>query len=114
MNSIRKFSSLFASTNSNNITFIGRWSVPNSSALHINQIVDRNNEDHCGVCITYDNNNVNNQEQKMKDENEDYLLYRKQEEEKKIERKIEKHTRLKMIYINGEWSSERYKKIFTQ
>ena len=82
MNSIRKFSSLFASANSsfftsansNNITFIGRWSVPNSSTLHINQIVDRNNEDHCGVCITYDNNNVNNQEQKMKDENEDYYL----------------------------------------
>jgi phosphoenolpyruvate synthase/pyruvate phosphate dikinase len=50
----------------------------------------------------------------FEDENEDYLLYRKQEEEKKIERKIEKHTRLKMIYINGEWSSERYKNIFMQ
>ena len=48
----------------------------------------------------------------FEDENEDYLLYRRQEEEKKIERKIEKHTRLKMIYINGEWSSEKYKKIF--
>jgi hypothetical protein len=80
MNSIRRFSSLFASTKSNNITFIGRWSVPGSTNHHINQIVDRNNEDHCGVCITYDNNNVsvnvnvNNQEQKINDEIEDYYL----------------------------------------
>jgi hypothetical protein len=46
-------------------------------------------------------------------DNQDYSLYR-QQEEKIIERKIEKHTRLKTIYINGEWSSERYKKIFMQ
>ncbi len=42
---------------------------------------------------------------------EDHSLYQKQEEQK-IERKIEKHTRLKPIYINGEWVSEKYKKIF--
>jgi hypothetical protein len=49
----------------------------------------------------------------FEDENEDYSSYR-QQEEKIIERKIEKHTRLKTIYINGEWNSERYKKIFMQ
>jgi hypothetical protein len=44
---------------------------------------------------------------------EENSFYRKQEE-RKIERKIEKHTRLKPIYINGEWVSEKYKKIFMQ
>lgn len=38
--------------------------------------------------------------------------FHRQQEERKIERKIEKHTRLKPIYINGEWVSEKYKKIF--
>jgi uncharacterized membrane-anchored protein YjiN (DUF445 family) len=44
---------------------------------------------------------------------EENSFYRKQEE-RKIERKIEKHTRLKPIYINDEWVSEKYKKIFMQ
>jgi hypothetical protein len=76
MNSIRRFSSLFASTNSKNITFIGRWSVPGSTNHHINQIVDRNNEDHCGVCIINNENNddnVNNKNKIKKNEiDEDY------------------------------------------
>jgi len=76
MNSIRRFSSLFASTNSNNITFIGRWSVPGSTNHHINQIVDRNNEDHCGACIINNENNddnVNNKNKIKKNEiDEDY------------------------------------------
>ena len=36
--------------------FVGRWSIPNKNTdTVINKIFDRNNEDHCGVCI--DNNN---------------------------------------------------------
>lgn len=31
--------------------FVGRWSVPNTHTnIVINRIIDRNNEDHCGVC----------------------------------------------------------------
>lgn len=47
------------------------------------------------------------------EENEDYSFYR-QQEEMKIERKIEKHTRLKAVYINGEWVNKKYQKIFMQ
>ena len=35
--------------------FVGRWSIPNKNTDIVkNQICDRNNEDHCGVCITND------------------------------------------------------------
>jgi hypothetical protein len=36
--------------------FVGRWSIPNKKNTDIvkNQICDRNNEDHCGGCITND------------------------------------------------------------
>jgi hypothetical protein len=36
--------------------FVGRWSIPNkkNTDIVINQICDRNNEDHCGVCIIND------------------------------------------------------------
>lgn len=78
MNSIRKFLSFFTSVNSNKSTFVGRWAIPNSSALHINQIVDRNNEDHCGVCVTINTENPDkdNKENKIKitDKVEDYYL----------------------------------------
>ena len=47
------------------------------------------------------------------EENEEYSFYRKQEE-MKIERKIEKHTRLKAVYINGEWVNKKYQKTFMQ
>ncbi len=37
--------------------FVGRWSIPNKNTdMVINQIFDRNNEDHCGVCINNDSN----------------------------------------------------------
>jgi hypothetical protein len=37
--------------------FVGRWSIPNKNTdTIINQIFDRNNEDHCGVCINDDSN----------------------------------------------------------
>ena len=42
---------------------------------------------------------------------EEYSFYR-QQEELKIERKIEKHTRLKAVYINDEWVNKKYQKIF--
>ena len=40
-----------------NVGFVGRWSIPNKNTdTVINQICDRNNEDHCGGCI--DDNNL--------------------------------------------------------
>jgi hypothetical protein len=37
--------------------FVGRWSIPNKNTdTVINQILDRNNEDHCGVCMNTDEN----------------------------------------------------------
>ncbi len=37
--------------------FVGRWSIPNKNTdIIINQICDRNNEDHCGACIANDSN----------------------------------------------------------
>jgi hypothetical protein len=38
-----------------NEVFVGRWSIPNKNTDTItNKICDRNNEDHCGVCIIND------------------------------------------------------------
>jgi len=33
--------------------FVGRWTIPgiSNSNHNVNKIFDRNNEDHCGVCI---------------------------------------------------------------
>jgi hypothetical protein len=40
-----------------NEVFVGRWSIPNKNTDIVkNQICDRNNEDHCGVCINNDSN----------------------------------------------------------
>ena len=40
--------------------FVGRWSIPNKNTdATINQILDRNNEDHCGTCMIVDNNQIN-------------------------------------------------------
>ncbi len=40
-----------------NEVFVGRWSIPNKNTdIVVNQICDRNNEDHCGVCINNDFN----------------------------------------------------------
>jgi hypothetical protein len=52
----RNFSSITNSTffpAVKNEGFVGRWSIPNKKNTDIvkNQICDRNNEDHCGVCI---------------------------------------------------------------
>ena len=38
-----------------NEVFVGRWSIPNKNTDTVtNKICDRNNEDHCGVCIIND------------------------------------------------------------
>jgi len=43
-----------------NVGFVGRWSIPNKNTdMIINQIFDRNNEDHCGTCMIIDNNQIN-------------------------------------------------------
>jgi len=82
MNSIRRFFSIFPATNisttSDKVLFVGRWSVPHSTKVHIDQIIDRNNEDHCGVCVSYDNvkeiekNNISNKNIDI--ENDKYYL----------------------------------------
>ncbi len=34
--------------------FIGRWALPNNRTTdNINIIIDRNNNDHCGTCNSY-------------------------------------------------------------
>lgn len=55
-----------------NEVFVGRWSIPNKNTDMIkNQICDRNNEDHCGVCI---NNDFNLTKENIVDEyDDDYL-----------------------------------------
>jgi hypothetical protein len=59
----RNFSSTSTSffTPGKNEVFVGRWSIPNKNTdIVINQICDRNNEDHCGACITNDTNTNSN------------------------------------------------------
>ena len=73
MNSIRRFFSIFPATNITNtdkVIFIGRWSVPNNTNLHIDKIIDRNNEDHCGVCVSYEKDKIENE----KNIHDDYYL----------------------------------------
>ncbi len=54
-----------------NTVFVGRWSIPNKNTdTIINQICDRNNEDHCGGCI--DNNNL--MKKNIVDEHDDDYL----------------------------------------
>jgi hypothetical protein len=51
----RNFSTFFPAVK--HTVFVGRWSIPNKNTdIVINQIFDRNNEDHCGVCINNDSN----------------------------------------------------------
>lgn len=73
MNSIRRFFSIFPATNITNtdkVIFVGRWSVPNNTNLHIDKIIDRNNEDHCGVCVSYEKDKNENE----KNIHDDYYL----------------------------------------
>jgi len=57
-----------------NEVFVGRWSIPNKKNTDIvkNQICDRNNEDHCGVCIINDNNLIKKNIVEYRDD-DDYL-----------------------------------------
>ena len=83
---IRKFSNKVISnifiTDTKNNFFVGRWSIPNTGNNNhhnhnINLIIDRNNEDHCGVCET---NNINNLQtidinlNKRKEQEENYYI----------------------------------------
>lgn len=64
--SLKVITDIFSSDMKQGI-FIGRWYVLNTNtninvntntninANIINNIIDRNNEDHCGVCISHDN-----------------------------------------------------------
>ncbi len=73
----RNFSSTSISTffpDVKHIGFVGRWSIPNKNTdATINQILDRNNEDHCGGCI---NNDASLIKKNIVDErdDDDYLL----------------------------------------
>lgn len=54
--------------------FVGRWSIPNTNNnIIINRIVDRNNEDHCGVCTNDEKQEIlNNNEHKKIDDDDNY------------------------------------------
>jgi len=56
--------------------FVGRWITPNSnSQKNINIMIDRNNEDHCGVCDdkTIANMGIKNEmKNEMKNDNDEY------------------------------------------
>ncbi len=57
-----------------NEVFVGRWSIPNKKTdIVVNQICDRNNEDHCGVCINNDFNLTKKNIVHDRDD-DDYLL----------------------------------------
>jgi hypothetical protein len=54
--------------------FVGRWSIPNKRTdATINQIFDRNNEDHCGGCIENNDNLIKKSIIDYRDD-DDYLL----------------------------------------
>jgi hypothetical protein len=56
-----------------NDVFVGRWSIPNKNTDIVkNQICDRNNEDHCGGCITNDDYTIKKNIVDKYD-NDDYL-----------------------------------------
>ena len=51
--------------------FVGRWSIPNKNTDTVtNKICDRNNEDHCGVCI---DDNLMKKNIVEDENNDDYL-----------------------------------------
>ncbi len=55
-----------------NEVFVGRWSIPNKNTdIVVNKICDRNNEDHCGGCITNDTNLIKQNVDERDDD--DYL-----------------------------------------
>lgn len=54
LKNVKSFTTMNTNTNIDKVLFIGRWSIPHSKNIHIDQIVDRNNEDHCGVCVPYE------------------------------------------------------------
>jgi hypothetical protein len=53
--------------------FIGRWTISgvSNSNDNINKIIDRNNEDHCGICK--EDINLTNKE-KMDNDNDNYYI----------------------------------------
>jgi hypothetical protein len=59
-NLVNKLTNNTYMSNNKDSVFVGRWIVSNSNHKYndnINIIIDRNNEDHCGVCNI--NNNIN-------------------------------------------------------
>jgi hypothetical protein len=57
------------------IGFVGRWAIPHKNTdATINQIFDRNNEDHCGGCIDNNDNNDNLINKKIVDDHDDDYL----------------------------------------
>ena len=48
----RILSGIFTPIIQNKNMYIGRWTIPNvnNDDKHIHRIIDRNNEDHCGIC----------------------------------------------------------------
>ena len=56
--------------------FVGRWSIPNTNNIVvINRIVDRNNEDHCGVCTNDDKQEIIIDKKNVEDEENYYRAF---------------------------------------
>ena len=77
INSVLKFSTFINYIKPvNSSKFIGRWTitgVSNSNDI-VHKIMDRNNTDHCGVCIIEDNK-ILNKDNKIIEKNEKNLDY---------------------------------------
>ena len=56
--------------------FVGRWSIPSTNNnVVINRIIDRNNEDHCGVCISDDKQQIIIDKNNVEDEESYYRAF---------------------------------------
>jgi hypothetical protein len=75
----RVLSGIFTPIIQNKNMYIGRWTIPNinNDDKHINKIIDRNNEDHCGICVNEQNISTSFENTKNKEEDDDkyYLPY---------------------------------------
>ena len=71
------FTTIFSSDVKREV-FVGRWIVPNpnqNTNIVINRIIDRNNEDHCGVCINDDKQKITIDKKNIEDEENYYRAY---------------------------------------
>lgn len=71
------FTKIFTSDTKREV-FVGRWIVQNpnpNTNIVINRIIDRNNEDHCGVCINDDTHKKFIDKKNIEDDENYYRAY---------------------------------------